>query len=70
MSSTPNHSLALATQAIINLINSRPVSPRHDEIAAIIERMVVARPPPEPSAMSKCRELDEEYGPDISGVRG
>lgn len=63
---TTDHGAERAARAIIELINSRPWSPRVDEIAAIIELTVVTPPPRTPSAPSISQELDEEYGPDIS----
>ena len=52
-----------AAKAIVELINSRPRSPRPDEIADIIKKLAAARPP---AACSHCdleRDLDREYGP-------
>ena len=49
-----------AAQAIVELINSRPRSPRSDEIAAIIRRIAI------PEAVASCsqgNDLDREYGP-------
>jgi hypothetical protein len=51
-----------AAKAIVELINSRPRSPRPDEIADIIKKVAGARPP----TCSHCdleRALDREYGP-------
>jgi len=50
-----------AAQAIVELINSRPRSPRPDEIAAIIERL--APPGTAAASCSHCDDLDHEYGP-------
>ncbi len=49
-----------AAQAIVELINSRPRSPRPDEIADIIRKLAVAR---SPAPCSHCDGLDREYGP-------
>ena len=51
-----------AAHAIVQLINSRPQSPRYEEIVAIIERLVV-KPMRRPNA-DACG-LDE-YGPDLT----
>lgn len=51
-----------AAQAIVELINSRPRSPRPDEIAEIIRRFT-----PRGIAAAPCshceQDLDREYGP-------
>jgi hypothetical protein len=52
-----------AAQAIVDLINSRPRSPRPDEIADIIKRLAAARPPATCAHCDLERELDREYGP-------
>ena len=53
-----------AARAIVALINSRPYSPRQEEIAAIIEKLAIERtpPPPAPSGL-------DEYGPDLTTYR-
>ncbi len=51
-----------AAQAIIDLINSRPRSPRPDEIAAIIRKTGTATAP---ATCPHCDSLDREYGPII-----
>jgi len=68
MFSTPDRSVALAAQAIIDLINSRPISPRQDEIAAIIKSAVAAplSRTSDRTAMRDEKALDEEYGPIVS----
>jgi hypothetical protein len=68
MSSTEISPVDLAAQAVVDLINSQPFSPRQSEIVAIIEMILNVRPPPSPqaSALPNCKELDEEYGPIIS----
>ena len=53
-----------AARAIVALINSRPYSPRQDEIAAIIEKLAIDRTPSPPARSS----LDE-YGPDLTTYR-
>jgi hypothetical protein len=52
-----------AARAIIELINSRPASPRQDEIVAIITRLAVERITPAPASSADCDALDREYGP-------
>jgi hypothetical protein len=52
-----------AAQAIVELINSRPRSPRPDEIADIIKKLAAARPPATCSHCDLERDLDREYGP-------
>ena len=52
-----------AAQAIIDLINSRPRSPRPDEIADIIKKLAAARPPATCSHCDLERDLDREYAP-------
>lgn len=49
-----------AAQAIVELINARPRSPRRDEIADIIKTFATAEPP---AACGHCDALDREYGP-------
>jgi hypothetical protein len=49
-----------AAQAIVELINTRPRSPRRDEIADIIKTFATAPPP---AACGHCDALDREYGP-------
>ena len=49
-----------AAQAIVELINSRPRSPRPDEIAEIIRKLAIVPPP---ASCSHCDDLDREYGP-------
>lgn len=72
MSRTHNRPVELAAQAIVDLINSQPQSPRQSEIAATIERIMIAHtlPSPQVSTPPNCRRLDEEYGSVISSVRG
>lgn len=53
----------LAAQAIVELINARPRSPRPDEIAAIIRKVAV--PPAVPSTCPHCNDAYREYGPAI-----
>jgi hypothetical protein len=56
-----------AARALITLSNSRPRSPRLDEIVAVIESTVVARRVSTlDTRLSKA--LDAEYGPDISAT--
>ena len=50
-----------AAQAIVELINSRPRSPRPDEIAKIIRMFTPRGIAAAPS--SSCEDLDREYGP-------
>lgn len=50
-----------AAQAIAELINSKPRSPRPDEILAIIDALV--RPTTATSSCPHCTALDREYGP-------
>ncbi len=52
----------LAAHEIMRLINSRPHSPQHDEIVAIIERLVTR---PLQTRHSVPSGLDE-YGPDLT----
>lgn len=56
-------SAAQAAQAIVELINARPRSPRPEEIAAIIEKL--AMPSPVKATCPHCDGLDGEYGPAI-----
>lgn len=51
-----------AAQAIVQLINSRPQSPRYEEIVAIIERLAVG---PMRQRDADALGLDE-YGPDLT----
>jgi hypothetical protein len=51
-----------AARAIVELINSRPLSPRQDEIMAIIKELAVEATMPVPL---DCDGLDQ-YGPDIT----
>jgi hypothetical protein len=50
-----------AAQAIVELINSRPRSPRPDEIAAIIKRLALSGTAT--ASCPHCEGLDREYGP-------
>jgi hypothetical protein len=50
-----------AAQAIVELINARPRSPRPEEIAAIIEKLAV--PAVTTAPCPHCDSLDREYGP-------
>jgi hypothetical protein len=52
-----------AAQAIVDLINARPRSPRPDEIAAIIRRLAV--PPAGNATCPHCDDPYREYGPAI-----
>jgi len=57
------HSAAVqAAHAIMKLINSRPQSPRHEEIVAIIETLVTG---PLQARQAMPDGLDE-YGPDLT----
>jgi hypothetical protein len=49
-----------AAQAIVELINAQPRSPRPDEIAAIIRRVAVP-----PATCPHCDDAYREYGPVI-----
>ncbi len=51
-----------AARAIMQLINSRPYSPRHEEIVAIIESFVTSRLQ---ARQAIPMDLDE-YGPDLT----
>lgn len=53
-----------AARAIVDLINSRPNSPRPDEIAEIIDKLAV--PDVATRSCPNCTNLDREYGPIIS----
>jgi hypothetical protein len=53
-----------AAQAIVDLINSRPRSPRADEIATIIKQLAAAQASSTPSC-PHCNDPDREYGPVI-----
>jgi hypothetical protein len=56
-----------AAQAIVELINSQPRSPRLDEIADIVRKFIPQRIAAAPC--SHCQEaLDREYGPVIRRV--
>lgn len=57
---TPARGADEAAQAIVELINARPRSPRRDEIADIIKTFATAPPP---AACGHCDALDREYGP-------
>jgi hypothetical protein len=51
-----------AAHAIMRLINSRPQSPRHEEIEAIIERLVTR-----PLLVRQAAPTGlDEYGPDLT----
>jgi len=50
-----------AAQAIVELINSRPRSPRPEEIVAILDTLV--RSPAATASCRHCAALDREYGP-------
>lgn len=51
-----------AARAIMQLINSRPQSPRHEEIVAIIERLVTR-----PLLVRQAAPTGlDEYGPDLT----
>lgn len=50
-----------AAQAIMDLINSRPRSPRRDEIEAIIDKL--ADTATGTVCCPQCAALDREYGP-------
>jgi hypothetical protein len=63
VSSVPRDSVGQAAHAIVQLINSRPHSPRHDEIVAIIEKFVTSRLQVRRQPMAA--GLDE-YGPDLT----
>ena len=52
-----------AAQAIVELINAQPRSPRPDEIAAIIRKVAV--PQAVPAACPHCDDAYREYGPAI-----
>lgn len=58
---SPNGRAEQAAQAILALINSRPRSPRTDEIVAIINSLdLTAAAAP---SCPHCGTLDREYGP-------
>lgn len=57
---TPARGVDEAAQAIVELINARPRSPRRDEIADIIKTFATAAPP---AVCGHCDALDREYGP-------
>ena len=46
MAKSQNSTVELAARAIVELINSKPFSPRQSEIAAIIEDMIKLAPVP------------------------
>ena len=52
-----------AAQAIVELINAQPRSPRPDEIAAIIRKVAVS--PAVPATCPHCDDAYREYGPAI-----
>ena len=52
-----------AAKAIVDLINSRPRSPRPDEIADILRKLAATRPQATCSHCDLERDLDREYGP-------
>ena len=54
-----------AARAIVELINSRPLSPRQDEIEAIIKKLAVEATMPAPGAAPSRDGLDQ-YGPDLT----
>jgi hypothetical protein len=54
-----------AARAIVELINSRPFSPRQDEIVAIIKKLAVEATMPAPGAAPPRDGLDQ-YGPDLT----
>ena len=55
----------LAAQEIMKLINSRPYSPRHDEIVTIIETLVVRGA----ANVSSIPLGLDEYGPEMTSSR-
>lgn len=63
MLTTTDRGAARAARAIVELINSRPISPRQDEIAEIIQRLALEGPKPAPA-----RDHDglDQYGPDLT----
>ena len=68
MFSKPHREVDRAARTIVDLINARPISPRQNEIAAIIETIVV-EPLLHPygrAELPNCGDLDKEYGPLIS----
>jgi hypothetical protein len=58
--SAPVSGAEQAAQAIVDLINARPRSPRQDEIADIIKSFATTAPS---TACGRCDALDREYGP-------
>jgi hypothetical protein len=58
--SAPASGAEQAAQAIVDLINARPRSPRQDEIADIIKTFTTTPPP---ATCGHCDALDREYGP-------
>lgn len=65
MLTTTDRGAERAARAIIELINSRPISPRQDEIVAIIKRLAVEGTAPAPASSPDCDGLGQ-YGPDIT----
>jgi hypothetical protein len=60
--SVSRDSVGQAARAIMQLINSRPHSPRHEEIVAIIERLVTG-----PLQVRQAMPVGlDEYGPDLT----
>ena len=59
--SRPHDSAEQAAHAIMQLINSRPQSPHHQEIVAIIERLVTG-----PLQVRQAPSGLDEYGPDLT----
>ena len=64
MSATAGPNPDRIAREILELVNSRPTTPRQDEIAAIIARATGAPAPPPADS----RGLDE-YGPDLTRMR-
>ena len=62
MPTTPIRGAERAARAIVELINSRPLSPRQDEIMAIIKELAVEATMPAPVDSDGL----DEYGPDIT----
>jgi len=65
MLTTTDRGAERAARAIIELINSRPLSPRQDEIVAIIKKLAVQATMPAPGAAPPRDGLDQ-YGPDLA----
>ena len=59
--SRQHNSAEQAAHAIMQLINSRPQSPSHEEILAIIERLVTR-----PLQVRQAPSGLDEYGPDLT----